>query len=138
LSEGYVLDTNALLFYAGNQLQKLGPMAKRAFSAFEQGRGYLVVPAPVVLETWLLAQGGKLRFPTTLDAWWSDIECPELVHDAMSEGDVREAARLDWEHRDHFDRLIVAAARRLNLPLLTRDRAITDWAQDTGGIEVAW
>lgn len=63
---------------------------------------------------------------------------PELVHEPMSEADVREAARLDWEHRDLFDRLIVAAARRLGLPLLTRDRAITDRAQDTGGIEVAW
>ncbi|WP_375754762.1 hypothetical protein [Corallococcus exercitus] len=48
MSEGYVLDTNALLFYAGDQFQKLGPTAKRAFSAFEHGRGYLVVPAPVV------------------------------------------------------------------------------------------
>ncbi|WP_158623957.1 type II toxin-antitoxin system VapC family toxin [Corallococcus llansteffanensis] len=138
MSEGYVLDTNALLFYAGDQLQKLGPRAKRAFAAFEQGRGYLVVPAPVVMETWLLSMGGKLRFPTTLDAWWADIAFPELLHEPMSEADVREAARLDWEHRDHFDRLIVAATRRLGLPLLTRDSAITDWAQDTGGIEVAW
>ncbi|MCY1031863.1 type II toxin-antitoxin system VapC family toxin [Corallococcus sp. BB11-1] len=138
MSEGYVLDTNALLFYAGDQLQKLGPKAKRAFTAFEQGRGYLMVPAPVVMETWLLAQGGRLRFPTTLDAWWADIARPELVHEPMSEADVREAARLDWEHRAPFDRLIVAVARRLGLPLLTRDSAITDWAQSTGGIEVAW
>ena len=41
-------------------------------------------------------------------------------------------------HRDLFDRLIVACARRVDLPLLTRDSAITAWAEETGGVEVAW
>jgi PIN domain nuclease of toxin-antitoxin system len=48
--------------------------------------------------------------------------------------DVFAAYELDWQHSDPYDRLIVATARRLELPLITGDQAITDW----GGVEVCW
>lgn len=37
---------------------------------------------------------------------------------------VASAGALEWEHRDPFDRLLVAHARRLGLPLLTADQRI--------------
>ena len=38
--------------------------------------------------------------------------------------DAVDAGSLDWAHRDPFDRMLVAQARRLNLTLVTRDDAI--------------
>ena len=44
-----------------------------------------------------------------------------------------DAALLDWAHRDPFDRMIAALARRQRLPLVSSDRAF-DWL----GIERIW
>lgn len=41
------------------------------------------------------------------------------------------AVDLVWEHRDPADRLIVATAQHLRLPLVTRDGVITAFHRDT-------
>lgn len=40
--------------------------------------------------------------------------------------DAIRAGGLPWAHRDPFDRMLVAQAARLNVPLVTRDAAIID------------
>lgn len=42
----------------------------------------------------------------------------------MGVDDGVEAATLAWSHRDPFDRMLAAQARRLDLQLITRDRAL--------------
>jgi PIN domain nuclease of toxin-antitoxin system len=43
----------------------------------------------------------------------------------------------DWDHRDPVDRLIVATARDLNVPVVTRDRMILDYAERGGVATIA-
>ncbi|MCI0672329.1 MAG: PIN domain-containing protein [Myxococcaceae bacterium] len=136
--EGYVVDTHPLLFYAGNDLKRLSKRARAAFEAAESGEGFLYVPAPVVLETWLLALNGTIRLQTTLAAWWEDLAASGFHPLDMTRDDILDAAALRWSHRDIFDRLIVATAQRMDLPLLTKDHAITEWAGVSGAIEVVW
>lgn len=45
---------------------------------------------------------------------------------ALSAGAALEAAGMDWEHRDPFDRMIAAVARREDLPLISSDAAFDD------------
>ena len=42
--------------------------------------------------------------------------------------DAIAAGSIDWDHRDPFDRIIVAQAARNNLALVTRDAAIRGYA----------
>jgi PIN domain nuclease of toxin-antitoxin system len=130
----YALDTHPLVFYAADQMGKLGKAARQVFEAFEAGRVSLFVPAPVLLEVWMLVKGGRIQMETSLDAWWKRISAPQLFSVDLSGEDVLRAASLRWHHGDLFDRLIVAIALRLDCPLLTRDAAITDW----GGVDVVW
>jgi PIN domain nuclease of toxin-antitoxin system len=44
--------------------------------------------------------------------------------------DAVAAGSLEWEHRDPFDRMLVAQARRLGLRLVTRDAAVLDHLRD--------
>lgn len=129
----FVTDTHPIVWLAA-QPRKLGRRAERAFAAYEAGAAVLYVPAPVVLETWFLAKNGRLRRPTTVREWWRAIASPSLVFEPMTAEDVLEAEQLAWRHDDVFDRLIVACALRLGLPLVTADEAITD----SGLVDVVW
>lgn len=40
------------------------------------------------------------------------------------------------EHRDPLDRMLIATARYLNVPIVTRDRAILDYGRETGEVGV--
>jgi PIN domain nuclease of toxin-antitoxin system len=62
-----------------------------------------------------------------------DLDVTRLVSGLTSRGirllgigvdDAITAGSLDWGHRDPFDRMLVAQARRLDLSLLSRDSAI--------------
>ncbi len=67
---------------------------------------------------------GRLDGDTLLSTWtetvadMSTTELPIESHDAIL------AARLPWENRDPFDRVIVAQALRRNLTIATRDHRI--------------
>jgi PIN domain nuclease of toxin-antitoxin system len=132
--DAFVTDTHPLLYFAGSLERRLGRKARAAFRAFEAGELALYVPATVVLETWLLARGGRLKLRSTLARWWQEIEGPNLLHVELTAADVLAGSELDWDHQDVFDRLIVACALRLELPLITGDAAITDWA----GVPIHW
>ncbi len=129
-----VLDTHPLLWYAAGTEKKLGPVGRKAFHAYAAGTGAFYVPAPVVIETWFLSLNGAIRLDGSIAGWWQRIASPTLHHVDLSHEDVMEAARLDWDHDDPFDRLIVAIARRLECPLLTKDARI----QAFEGVETVW
>ncbi len=40
---------------------------------------------------------------------------------------LNEAALLDWDHRDPFDRIIVSTARHFDMDLVTTDTALADF-----------
>jgi len=134
VAEALVLDTHPVLFYAGNDRRKLGRVARTFFEELEQGEGTGYVPAPVVMESGFLLKRGTIDHPLGLRSWWRAMERTGLIQVDLTAEDVLAAAELDWSHPDPFDRLIVATALRLGLPLLTRDAAIAEW----GGVEVVW
>lgn len=119
---------------ATGQKRKLSAAAAGAIAAYEEGRADLYVPAGVVVETWFLSQGGVIRLDTTLSRWWGRITNARLHLVDLTASDVFTAASLGWEHRDPYDRMIVATALRLGLPLLSADTAIAEW----GGVEILW
>lgn len=71
---------------------------------------------------------GRLDGEALLSAWAdiiSDMSASELP---IESSDAILAGRLPWDHRDPFDRVIVAQALRRNLTVSTRDAKILDAA----------
>ena len=118
-----VCDTHALLFHAGRD-KRLGRRATAHFAACEARAAIMYVPVAVLWEISLLARRRRIDLQRPLAAFADDL----FSNPAYQPVDLGvEQVLLADEHRpntDPFDALIVAAARLLDLPLVTRDRAI--------------
>ena len=117
-----VTDTHALLYHAAGR--GLGPKAASLFQAAEARRAVIYVPMAVIWEVTLLARAARINLRRTPRVFFVDLftSVAYQPYDLTRE-QVFDADELRF-NRDPFDGLIVAAARALELPLLTRDTAI--------------
>ena len=111
---------------------KLGPAARRAIHEIELGRAVGWIPAAVAAEVVLLCQLGR-----------TTVGLPQVRH-VLAQGAHMRYSPLDLDQldefaalggiRDPFDRLIIAAARKLDASLITRDTGITG----SGLVQIVW
>ncbi|WP_102141413.1 type II toxin-antitoxin system VapC family toxin [Mycobacterium hubeiense] len=115
-----LLDTNALLWLVSAP----GRVADVAQEILREPTTELFVSAASAWEIAIKTQLGRLDGEPFLSAWSDvigDMTATELPIDS---GDTILAGRLSWDHRDPFDRVIVAQAARRNLTIATSDSRI--------------
>lgn len=128
-----VTDTHALIFHAAGG-GKLGPKARAVFAAAEQQKTLIYVPAAVVWEVAMLARLVRINLHRPVRQFFADLfSNPAYQPHALEPGQLFDADELRFT-RDPFDGLIVAAARDLNLSLVTRDADI----RASGTVRVIW
>lgn len=122
-----ILDTHVLI-WAVQDDRKLGVEAALTIEA-TAADSQLLLPAILAWEVARVEGKQAVVFPGGALAWFertlarSSFELAPLTPEiAML------TARLDWDHRDPADRMIVATARIYDAPLLTADRAILQYA----------
>ena len=119
----YLLDTHALIWLAGDGPRPRSEVAA-AVSSLEND---LVVSAASAFEIATKIRLGKLEEARPLQDRW-DAALAEMGATSMDVADKHAlwAGRLDWDHRDPFDRLLAAQAISEGLTLVTADRAFDD------------
>jgi PIN domain nuclease of toxin-antitoxin system len=128
-----VADTHALVFHAAGG-GKLGPKAAALFDRCERREAILYIPAAVIWECGLLARVARVNLRRTVRVFFDDLfSNPAYQPYDLSAEQVYLADELRFT-RDPFDALICAAARTLELPLITRDADI----RGSGAVEVIW
>jgi PIN domain nuclease of toxin-antitoxin system len=128
-----VTDTHALLFHAA-AARALGRRAAAHFGACERQQALLYVPMAVVWEVSLLARASRINLRRPIREFFGDLFSNPAYHPFdMTPEQVYLADDLRFT-RDPFDALIVAAARTLDLPLLTRDTNI----RASAAVRVIW
>ena len=128
-----VTDTHALLFHAGGS-RALGRRAAAHFDACERQQALLYVPSAVIWEVSLLARVSRVNLRRPVRDFFGDLfSNPAYQPIELSPEQVYVADELRFT-RDPFDALIVAAARTVDLPLLTRDADISA----SGTVRVIW
>jgi PIN domain nuclease of toxin-antitoxin system len=128
-----VADTHALIFHAaGNRL--LGTRAAAHFEACERQQALVYVPTAVIWEVSLLARASRINLHRPVRDFFADLFSNPAYHPFdLTPEQVYAADELRFT-RDPFDALIVAAARTLRMPLLTRDAQI----RSSGAVRVIW
>lgn len=120
-----VTDTHPLLFHAAGG-RRLGPRARALFAAAEDRAAIIYVPIVVIWEVTLLARAVRVNLHRPVREFFGDLfSSPSYQVHPLDPGQAFDAGELR-ALRDPFDALVCAAARDLDLPLITRDGAITD------------
>lgn len=84
----------------------------------------------------MLHSKGRLDLLPDLDSWIQKNLCPPVELFPLSPGICTASVRLDDFHGDPADRLIVATAIHLGVPLITADQAIIDWNQKFSRLQI--
>lgn len=119
-----LLDTHALVWWL-TESPGLSNAAKRAIRR-HSGPGDIAVSAISVLEIATAARRGRLQFTVPVEQWLSDMRCiPQLRLEPVS-ADIAALAGsvVDPMHGDPADRMIVATATVLGVPLVTADERL--------------
>ena len=128
-----VADTHALMYHASGS-PRLGKRAAAHFARCEAREAILYVPVAVIWEVGLLARGARMNLRRPPREFFADLFTnPAYQEYVLTAEQVFDADELRFT-RDPFDALIVAAARELGLPLLTRDSDIAG----SGAVRTIW
>jgi PIN domain nuclease of toxin-antitoxin system len=113
-----ILDTCALIFLAMGD----GRLSRSARTQLGRapGRWYCAISA---FEIAVKHRQGKLELPAPPLPWLRELTARYALSELpVDSGLCLAAASLPAHHRDPFDRLIIAAALRLDVPVVTTDR----------------
>jgi PIN domain nuclease of toxin-antitoxin system len=128
-----VSDTHPLLFHAA-ATGRLGRKAAAFFERCEQRQAILYVPVAVMWECSVLARSARVNLRRSARAFFDDLfSNPAYQPFDLTPQQVFDADELRFT-RDPFDALVCAAARTLDLPLISRDTAIVE----SGVVKVMW
>ena len=132
-SAAAVADTHAILFHAAGG-RGLGTKAAAMFERCERQQAIIYVPAIVMWEVGLLARVSRVNLRRTVRGFFNDLfSNPSYQPYDMTAEQVFIADELRFS-RDPFDLLICAAARAMELPLISRDADI----RAAGVVRVIW
>ena len=125
-----LLDTHALLWSMAGTLD--GKVVE-AIAKAVQANGLLVSPVSA-WELGMLSRplsgSPRVRLAPSPERWFNQVLAkPGLTDAPLSVAIALAASALPEFHRDPADRLLVATARALNVPIVTRDRKILDYAE---------
>lgn len=130
----YVTDTHALLRYSGTGRGRLPLRVRRVFQRCEAGRESIVVPVVVAWETAVLVEDGIITLRPSFGQWWDTLASTPNFSVHPLDIEVVKAAYGLTTLPDPSDRLIVATALTLGLPLITADSRIAE----SGLVRIFW
>lgn len=131
----YVTDTHALIWHL-QKSPRLSAKARLACRAADRGKTVVHVPGVVLVEIVYLGEKGRIDTVAVRDAL-DVFQMPGANYAiaALDSGTIRALQSISRASvPDMPDRIIVATALQLGLPLITRDSAIVG----TGLVTVIW
>lgn len=115
-----LLDTHTLLWLVSAPDQ----VSEVAREAIADPSRDVVVSAVSAWEIAIKTRLGRLDAEPLLSAWPEIMAAMAFTELVIEAADAIMAGRLPWDHRDPFDRMIVAQAARRGLTVATRDAHI--------------
>jgi PIN domain nuclease of toxin-antitoxin system len=131
-----LLDTHALIWWQTAKEKDLSARARREVS---RARRLLISPISC-WELALLVRKGRIALDRDVSRWIDRLFSDERVDLApLTVTAAASAGLLGSTFRGDFsDRLLYATARELDVPFVTKDDAIRDYARASGDVRTIW
>ena len=124
-----VLDTCALIWWSLDP-DKLSQAAKEACKQMESLKNGFV-PSMAIWEIAIKIKNQKLDLGVDLNEYVISLKKSSVIDIVPISEDVwLESVKLEWEHRDPVDRVVVALARINQASIITADKEIRDFYSD--------
>jgi PIN domain nuclease of toxin-antitoxin system len=123
----FLLDTHVFLWFQSGSRR----LPKHAHALVRRADQAVYLSAASFWEIAIKRRAGKLVFDGSARTAASEAGLLELAIDAA---DAETAGSLDWDHRDPFDRMLVAQCLNRSLTLVTADARL----RARGDIAVMW
>ena len=121
-----VLDTCALIWWSLDP-EKLSQSAKDACQQMEQEKNGLV-PSTAIWEIAIKIKNHKLDLGVSIDDYIATLKKSNVIRIVPIDEDIwLESVKLEWEHRDPADRVVVAVAKRSQAAIITADQKIANF-----------
>jgi len=121
-----VLDTCALIWWSLDP-DKLSPRALSACDLMEQEKNGLV-PSIAFWEIAIKIKNQKLDLGVDIDDYIAAIKRSDVIQIIPIDENIwLESVKLQWEHRDPADRVVVAIAQKNQAPIITADKKIANF-----------
>jgi len=121
-----VLDTCDLIWWSLDP-DKLSQRAKEACQQMEQEKNGLV-PSTAIWEIAIKNKNHKLDLGLSIDDYIATLKKSNVIRIVPIDEDIwLESVKLEWEHRDPADRVVVAVAQRNQAAIITADRKIASF-----------
>ncbi|NOT59951.1 MAG: PIN domain-containing protein [Acidobacteria bacterium] len=130
----YVTDTHPLIYYRNRVVRRLSARARTVFEQAENGEALILIPAPVLWEVSMLEKAEHITLNQPYAEWVKDLLQNRCFDCVPLDASIIAESRDYSFNNDIFDAVIVATAKLQDLPLITRDVAITN----SGVVEICW
>lgn len=121
-----VLDTCALIWWSLDP-DKLSKRGKEACYQMEQEKNGLV-PSTAVWEIAIKVKNHKLDLGVDIDDYITTLKKSDVIRIIPIDEEIwLESVKLEWEHRDPVDRVVVAVAKRNQAAIITADQKIASF-----------
>ena len=130
-----VLDTHAWVWWVSDPSQLSAAAVETLDRVVAEG-GPVYVSSISAWEVAMLAQRGRLQLSLDVEDWIAHSESAPMIEfvPVTNHLAVRSVTLPGTLHGDSADRLIVATARYLGVPLVTRDHKLREYAH----VETIW
>ncbi|WP_414530207.1 type II toxin-antitoxin system VapC family toxin [Nodularia chucula] len=121
-----VLDTCALIWWSLDP-DKLSQHAKEACYQMEKEKNGLVTSTSV-WEIAIKIKNKKLDLGVDIDEYVTTLKKSDVIRIIPIDEDIwLESVKLEWEHRDPVDRVVVAVAKTNQASIITSDQKIASF-----------
>lgn len=129
-----LLDTHVLVWWVSDKKK----LSRTAYTSLQgaQKHGGLAVSAISIWELAMLLYKGRLVVSISREEWLERIEATDALHIIPIDAAIaRNSVLLPGSlHEDPADRMIIATARAIHIPLVTADKKIRDYPH----VETIW
>ena len=130
----FVSDTHPLIWYSTGKHSQLSRKALNVFQKAEICESLIYIPAVTFWEIALLENLGKIKLDKKFDFWANELLSGSGFEIVPLEPSIISKSVGYNFNDDSFDKVIVASAVELDVPLITKDVAIAE----ANLVEIYW